>query len=139
MATPMSYEVNVSGTFEDAIAKVTETLKQEGFGVLSRIDVQQTLKDKLEVDFRPYVILGACNPPLAYQALQSDPQVGLLLPCNVTVQEINDGVLIQIINPEAMLGIKPLSENGMITEVAAEANTRLKRVAAALSNELANK
>lgn len=134
MSTPMSYKVIVSGTFEDAIAKVTETLKQEGFGILSSIDVQQTLKDKLDVDFRPYVILGACNPPLAYEALQNDSQVGLLLPCNVTVQQINDGVVIQIINPEAMLGIKPLSDNERIADVAAEANTRLERVAAALSN-----
>jgi uncharacterized protein (DUF302 family) len=100
--------------------------------VLSRIDVKATLKEKLDADFRPYVILGACNPPLAQRALLSDPLVGLLLPCNVTVEETADGSLVSIINPEAMLGVEPLSTKEQIGEVASEARTRLERVVAAL-------
>jgi uncharacterized protein (DUF302 family) len=118
--------------YEVAVEKVIEALKVEGFGVLTRIDVKATLKEKLDADFRPYVILGACNPPLAQRALLSDPLVGLLLPCNVTVEETADGSLVSIINPEAMLGVEPLSTNEQIGEVASEARTRLERVVAAL-------
>jgi uncharacterized protein (DUF302 family) len=118
--------------YEVAVEKVIEALKVEGFGVLTRIDVKATLKEKLDADFRPYVILGACNPPLAQRALLSDPLVGLLLPCNVTVEETADGSLVSIINPEAMLGVEPLSTKEQIGEVASEARTRLERVVAAL-------
>jgi uncharacterized protein (DUF302 family) len=118
--------------YEVAVEKVIEALKVEGFGVLTRIDVKATLKEKLDAEFRPYVILGACNPPLAHRALLSDPLVGLLLPCNVTVEETADGSLVSIINPEAMLGVEPLSTNEQIGEVASEAHTRLERVVAAL-------
>jgi uncharacterized protein (DUF302 family) len=89
-------------SLEDAIERVTAELKREGFGVLTKIDVQQTLKDKLQADFRPYVILGACNPLLAHQALLREPDLGLLLPCNVVVQEIDGGVQVSAIDPRVM-------------------------------------
>ena len=132
MDQSLAYQISMTDPYEVAVEKVIEALKVEGFGVLTRIDVKATLKEKLDVDFRPYVILGACNPPLAHRALLSDPLVGLLLPCNVTVEETADGSLISIINPEAMLGIQPLSTNEQIGEVASEARTRLERVVAAL-------
>ena len=128
----LAYQISMTDPYEVAVEKVIEALKVEGFGVLTRIDVKATLKEKLDADFRPYVILGACNPPLAHRALLSDPLVGLLLPCNVTVEETADGSLVSIINPEAMLGVEPLSTNEQINEVASQALTRLERVVAAL-------
>jgi len=90
--------------FETAISRVTEALKQEGFGILTEIDVQQTLKKKLDVDFRPYRILGACNPPLAYQALQAEDKIGTMLPCNVVVQELGSGVVeVSAVDPVASM------------------------------------
>jgi uncharacterized protein (DUF302 family) len=97
-----------------------------------RFKKRATLKEKIDVDFRPYVILGACNPPLAYQALENEPQVGLLLPCNVTVEETKDGTLVSFVNPEVLLGINQLSENSKVKEVARDARLRLERVAASL-------
>jgi len=115
-----------------AVEVVTEALKQEGFGVLTRIDVQATLQEKMGKEFRPYVILGACNPPLAHCALDNDPRVGLLLPCNVVVDERSDGVWVSIVNPEVLLAIGPLAHNAPLCSVASEARVRLERVAAAL-------
>ena len=93
-------------SFDDAIRATIEALKAEGFGVLTEIDVQATLKKKLDVGFRRYMILGACNPPLAYQALQSELEIGLLMPCNVIVYEADDGqTVVSIADPIAMLGI----------------------------------
>ena len=132
MNQSLASQISMTDPYEVAVEKVIEALKVEGFGVLTRIDVKATLKEKLDADFRPYVILGACNPPLAQRALLSDPLVGLLLPCNVTVEETADGSLVSIINPEAMLGVEPLSTNEQIGEVASEAHTRLERVVAAL-------
>ena len=132
MNQSLASQISMTDPYEVAVEKVIEALKVEGFGVLTRIDVKATLKEKLDADFRPYVILGACNPPLAHRALLSDPLVGLLLPCNVTVEETADGSLVSIINPEAMLGVEPLSTNEQIGEVASEAHTRLERVVAAL-------
>lgn len=100
--------------------------------MLTSIDVKDTLKKKLDIDFRRYTILGACNPPLAHQALQSDPLVGLLLPCNVTIEEIDGGSLVSVINPQAMLGIPQLEGNADIAESAADARQRLERVVAGL-------
>ena len=134
MIQVLSFQVTLVEPYEVAVEKVTAALKTEGFGVLTQIDVKATLKEKLDADFHPYIILGACNPPLAHQALLSDPLIGLLLPCNVTVQETEDGSQVNIINPDTVLGIPPFSTDDRICEVAAEARARLERVAAALEN-----
>ena len=98
---------SVDLTYEDTIARVTETLKEQGFGILTEIDVKQTLKKKLDKDVAPYVILGACNPPLAYQALTEEQDIGLLLPCNVVVYEDMETkkTVVGAIDPEAMVQI----------------------------------
>ncbi|HEC22190.1 MAG TPA: DUF302 domain-containing protein [Chloroflexi bacterium] len=132
MTDPLAFQIALSEPYERAVEKVTEALKAEGFGILTQIDVKATLKEKLDEDFRPYTILGACNPPLAHRALENEPLVGLLLPCNVTVEARGEGSLVSIINPEAMLGMEPLAGNAVVCEVAAEARVRLERVAAAL-------
>ena len=131
MSVRYGFETTLSGvSHADAIARVTEALKQEGFGILTEIDVSATLKKKLDADFRPYTILGACNPPLAKQALEAEPQIGLLLPCNVVVQQgEGDSVIVSIADPKAMF---TLVDNDGVAPVAAEADTRLRRVIAAL-------
>ena len=111
--------------YEEAVARVTEALKTEGFGVLTEIDVRSTFREKLDVDFRPYVILGACNPHLAHQALTEDAGVGLLLPCNVVVSASGGGSEVSIARPHAMLGIADVEG---IRSVADEAEERLTRV-----------
>ena len=103
----------------------------EGFGLLTEIDVQATLKQKLDVDFRRYTILGACNPPLAHRALSANPDVGLLLPCNVTVYQDGDGVVVTAVNPVMMLGV--LRHDQLVCDVAEKAKTRLQRAIASLS------
>src|SRR5665647_627307 len=89
--------------YEETIEKVTEELKKEGFGVLTEIDVKATLKKKLDVDFKPYKILGACNPPFAYKALQAEDKVGIMLPCNIIIQEKENGVEIAAVDPVASM------------------------------------
>lgn len=122
--------VRLLADYETALVLVTEALKVEGFGVLTEIDVKATLKKKLDVEFRPYKILGACNPSLAYRALQVAPEIGLLLPCNVTVSYVEDRVTdVSLVDPLAMLGVVPHPE---LKPVADEAAARLDRVAAAL-------
>jgi uncharacterized protein (DUF302 family) len=119
--------------YDEAVEKVVVALKAEGFGVLTRIDVKATLKEKLGQDFRPYVILGACNPPLAHRALSAEAVVGLMLPCNVTVETTPDGgALARIANPETMMQVGALEDNPTLKEVAAEARLKLERVASAL-------
>ena len=124
------YETKVAKSFDEAVAWVTEELQKEGFGVLTTIDVKTTLKKKIDVDFRPYTILGACNPKLAHQALTKDAQMGLMLPCNVVVQEAEGGVEVSVINPNAMFGV--MGDNSL-EDVAKEADERLRRVVKALS------
>ncbi len=124
--------VKIKANFESALTSAIEALKVEGFGVLTEIDVKETLKKKLNVDFLPYKILGACNPSLAHRALTIDPQVGLLLPCNVTVRQLEDGTSeVSLVDPLVMLGV---ITNPGLKEVAEEARIRLEKVAAALKN-----
>ena len=116
--------------YDTALTRVTDALKAEGFGVLTEIDVRDTLKKKLDVDFRPYKILGACNPPLAHRALTVAPEIGLLLPCNVTVAQMEDGgIQVSIVDPLAMMGVVL---NEALQPVAQEARERLTRVIATL-------
>lgn len=129
----LTFQTQIPDPYDSAVEKVTTALKAEGFGVLTRIDVKATLKEKLNADFRPYVILGACNPKLAHRALENEPAVGALLPCNVTVEQTGEGALVSIVNPEAMLGLPPLATNPVVRAVAAEARVRLERVAASLN------
>jgi uncharacterized protein (DUF302 family) len=116
---------------DEAITRTKAALKEEGFGVLSEIDVQATLKAKLGVDFERYVILGACNPSLAHRALQAEHELGLLLPCNVIVHDHAGGSAVSIVDPDAMLGVV---DNAELRAVAQEAKARLKRVVARLAN-----
>ncbi|WP_293967199.1 DUF302 domain-containing protein [Sphingopyxis sp.] len=112
--------------FDEAINLTEAALKAEGFGVISRIDIQQTLKAKISVDFRPYVILGACNPALAHEALQLESKVGLMLPCNVIVQQVKDGEIeVAAIDPVAAM---QAIENPELTKAAAEVRAKLARV-----------
>ena len=112
-------------TFEQAIEKVTEELKKEGFGILSTIDVKETLKKKIDVDFKKYTILGACNPKLAHGALQVEEELGLLLPCNVIVYEKNDKTVVSIFDPRVMTLV---IENPEMKPVAEEVKNKLQRV-----------
>lgn len=132
MEQPLAYHVRIQGTHKAAIETVTAALKREGFGVLTQIDLKSTLKQKLNEDFRPYTILGACNPPLAHRALTADSSVGVLLPCNVTVEEVEGEILVSLANPEGMLTVGSLGENPEMRAVAREANARIKQVAAQL-------
>jgi uncharacterized protein (DUF302 family) len=115
--------------FEQAIEKVTEELKKEGFGILSSIDVKETLKKKINVDFKNYTILGACNPPLAHQALQTEEELGLLLPCNVIVYEKDDKTVVSVFDANVMT---KLVENPEIKNVAEQVKNKLERVLAAV-------
>jgi uncharacterized protein (DUF302 family) len=130
MDTKFGFGKMVDLGFEEAVDTVTEELGKEGFGVLTEIDVQATLKKKLGEDMRPYKILGACNPPLAHQAVSAVPEIGLLLPCNVLVRENDEGkVRVSFMDPGAVLG---LVDNPDVEPLAAEVKTRLERVLAAL-------
>jgi len=128
----MNYYINktIKAEFNQAVQLVTEALKTEGFGVLSEIDIQQKLKEKLDVDFRKYKILGACNPPNAYKALQQEDKVGTMLPCNVILQELDENQIeVAAVDPVAsMMAI----ENTQLSAIAKDIRERLERVIASL-------
>jgi uncharacterized protein (DUF302 family) len=126
-ATTSAYGITktVSARYEDTIARVKDLLKEEGFGVLTEIDVKATLKQKLDKEVAPYVILGACNPDLASRALEVEPDIGLLLPCNVIVSERPDGTHVGVVNPASMVAF---TENPDLEEISREADARLRRV-----------
>lgn len=129
-----SFNVKRHDSFEKIVTEVTEALKTEGFGVLTEIDVQATLKKKLGVERKPYLILGACNPQLAHRALEIDPDMGLLLPCNVVISEENDGsILVSFMDPLAVMGLVNKPE---IMDIAKDAYQRLKRVQAVLASNI---
>lgn len=130
----MAFEVNVNAPWDEALERVITALGAEGFGVLTRIDVHDTLKKKLDVDFRNYSILGACNPPLAHKALSHRPDAGLMLPCNVIVEAVDGGTLVRIVDPNAMMEAGGLSGDPAMEEVGGEAGARLRRVADALKS-----
>ena len=112
--------------YEDALKRVIEALKTEGFGILTEIDMQDTFKKKLNVDFRPYKILGACNPTFAHRALTAAPEVGLLLPCNVTVVQMYDDLIqVSVVDPSVMMSVVP---NDSLKQIAQEVRERLQRV-----------
>jgi len=133
MENQIGFHIPLKVSYEQAVTAATQALKAEGFGVLTRIDIQATFKEKLGADFRPYTILGACNPPLSHRALSADPEVGLMLPCNVTVESDDAGSsIVRIANPDAMLTIGPLGANPVLVDVAKQARARLERVAQSL-------
>jgi uncharacterized protein (DUF302 family) len=128
-----AFEVELPLAEEAAVARVTGSLKAEGFGVITRIDARAIFDEKLGVSFRPYTILGACNPALAHRALLIRPELGLLLPCNVTVEQTGeDRSLVRILDPAAMLKLGGLKGDQQIEELMTDAGTRLQRVAADL-------
>lgn len=129
MSKDLALRTTLGLPYEQAVEKVIVALKEEGFGVLTEIDVKATLKKKLSADFRKYVILGACNPPLAHRALGTTLDVGLLLPCNVVVYEQDGGSAVAILDPLSMLGVV---ENPELDPVTQKARTRLRRVIDAL-------
>lgn len=126
MTVELGLRAKLNASYDLAVQKTIEALKAEGFGVLTEIDVQATLKQKLNADFRRYVILGACNPPLAQRALAANLDVGLLLPCNVTVYEEGGGAVVTAVNPIAMLDV--LKDDQVVCDVAEEARAKLQRV-----------
>ena len=132
MTTNLGFDVELPLAFGDAVARVKDALKQEGFGILTEIDLQAAFREKLGREFRPYVILGACNPPLAYSAINADPAVGLLLPCNVTVESVDEQrTVVRLTNPEALLSAAH-GTSADLAEVARDARQRMLRVRSAL-------
>ncbi|MEZ4639118.1 MAG: DUF302 domain-containing protein [Caldilineaceae bacterium] len=132
-AQEMALTVKLDVPYEDAVELATAALKTEGFGVLTEIDVKATMKKKLNADFQKYVILGACNPPLAHRALSTQLEIGLLLPCNVIVYEEDGGSVVSIVDPMMMM---QMADAQALSAVAAEARAKLERVHAALAEKV---
>ena len=132
--TPYGLNIQVALPHDVAVERTREELSKEGFGVLTEVDIRETLKKKLDVDFRPYVILGACNPPLAHRALTAEPDIGLLLPCNVIVYagDTRGSTNVVAIDPVAQLGI---TGNAELESVADDVRQRLERVLASLAEQ----
>ena len=128
--TEVAFETRTGLSFDEAVERCRQALSREGFGVLTEIDVKATLKKKLDVDREPYIILGACHPPSAHRALTAVPEVGVLLPCNVTVSVEQGGTVVRAMNPGAAMGIL---KNPVLEEVAAEVGAALKRVVASVA------
>lgn len=127
MMIDLGINKKVAGEFGQVEEKVRTALQNNGFGVITEIDVKETLKKKLDVDYRKYKILGACNPPMAYKALSLEPAIGLMLPCNVIVAEEDDGILVSAINPMTIMGIM---KNEGLLEVATQVTEKLQKVIA---------
>ena len=133
MTESLGFIVELAQPFAATVEQVTAALKEEGFGVLTRIDVHDAMREKLGKEFRPYVILGACNPKLAYRALSARPEVGLLLPCNVTVEAVDDArSLVRIVNPRVIMNTGGMDGDETVEGVGQEAHERLQRVFSAL-------
>ena len=134
MSKELGFNVELPLTFDAGVTRVREALKQEGFGVLTEIDLRAAFREKLGREFRPYVILGACNPPLAFSAISADPSVGLLLPCNVTVEWLAEGRTgVRLTDPAALLSTVVLQGAPQLTLVARDARERMVRVAESLA------
>jgi uncharacterized protein (DUF302 family) len=136
MPQDIGLHIDLPFAFADAVNRVRNALKQEGFGILTEIDLQAAFREKLGRDFRPYVILGACNPPLAFSAVSADASVGLLLPCNVTVEAVGEmRTVVRLTNPQALLGGSTLAGSPALADVARDASERMSRVAGTLGEE----
>lgn len=131
--TVYGFGTDVDGGLDEAVERTTAALKAEGFGVLTTIDVRETMRQKLGVEMEPYVILGACNPELAHRALQAERNLGLLLPCNVTVRERDGRCEVMAVDPKLMLGV--VGDNPALGQVATEAAARLRRAIDSLAGE----
>ena len=133
MSQALGFEVELAMPFEASIERVKDALKEEGFGVLSEIDLRAAFQEKLGKEFRQYTILGACNPPLAYAAVTADPSVGLLLPCNVTVESAGEArTIVRLTDPEVMLGGLGANIPGEVAAVAKDARARMLRATESL-------
>lgn len=130
MKNEISFDIPLSLNFDAAIDRVTEALKEQGFGVLTRVDIHKAFKEKIGENFRPYAILGACNPGLAHKALTEAPEAGLMLPCNVIVEQTSENQsIVRIVNPDTMLKSAGFDSNPILGEVGEEAFSKLKAVA----------
>ncbi len=127
----ISLKTHVSAPFDDVVGRARAALAEQGFGVLTEIDVQATMKAKLDADVGPFLILGACNPPLAYQAISTQASIGVLLPCNVVVRQDGDEVLVEAVDPMGMMG---MAGDGALDAVAGEATDRLKAALKSLAD-----
>jgi uncharacterized protein (DUF302 family) len=133
MNEAIGFQVSLDRPYEQAIKDVTEALKAQGFGILTKIDVRETMKEKLDKDFRPYVILGACNPSLAYRALSRSAEIGMMLPCNVTVEATDTGgSIVRISDPDVFMRFGTFHQDSELHAVADEARERVKRVVESL-------